>query len=216
MWCDSGLVRRAALSATVVLMIASSGCILSSDDEKKKSNDGGFRYLPRTSPENVLDNLASAYRNRDVDAYVDQLDPDFLFEASAADHEIDFDYLSYDQDVTATANMFENVDAIHITLDHDGAVPSDRATYPPEEGYMKILVPAVRIDVLSRIRDEASGELITFRISGDPAVFIFGPDPSKAPVEYRLVYQQDLFTGRLAGHGAGDLAASASVAGGLR
>ena len=190
---------RTALFWALALSVAGTGCIFSSDDEKKKADDdGGFEYLPRTSPENVIENLEASYRNRDLDGYVDQLDPEFVFAATDADVEVDFDQLSYDDEIATAENMFDNVDAITITLDHSGAAPSDRAEYPPEDGYLKLLVPSVRLDVLSRFRDEASGERITFRATG-PALFIFAPDESTTPTEYRIVYQQDLFTGRLAG-----------------
>ncbi len=190
--------RSFVLTVLAIGVLTATGCLFSPEKKSDPPTDPGGTYLAPTSPENVLHNLEEAYRNREIQRYTALIADDYVFEASEADLEVDFDYLNYDQEIETHENMFRNVDNITITLDHNGAVPSDRAAYPPEDGYMKILVPAVRIDVLSRIADETSGELITFRVNGDPAVFIFEPDFTKTPTEYKVVYQQDLFTGRLA------------------
>ena len=85
--------------------------------------------------------------------------------------------------------------AIDIDLKSDEAevTDSDHIDYPASQGYRKILVNPVTINVETRIE----GELWTLKVENDAAKFIFKPDRTDDPTTYTLIYQQDLHTGLL-------------------
>lgn len=144
------------------------------------------QLLDPISPENVLNNLAFAYENRDYDAYVDALDEGFRFVPSINDTIDEFDR---DEDLRSTENMFNNVDDVSLRLIHQAAVPSDRQEFPAEDGYRMILVSNVNLRVDTR--DFSQGSRLILVVTGDPATFIFKPDTTTTPVEYRIALQQD-------------------------
>jgi len=172
-----------------LLLVLGLGC--SDDDDKMSAPEPSPEYAERTSPGAVLENLALAYRLRDIDAYTDQLDSGFVFIPNPADPEVFFDELRFVDDVLGTRNMFEHVDNISLDLTYapGEGTPSDFAEYPAADGYRQILVQSVRMDVTTR--ELIGGEPLILQVAGDPATFIFKPSVSGADTTWRIAYQQD-------------------------
>lgn len=177
------MARRLLTAAAAAMLALGTGC--SKDDAEVMAPEAPT-YLAPTSPENVLFNFTLAYNNRDLDAYVDALDPQFLFIPSMDDEMDEFDY---DADLQSTGGMFDNVEAITLRLTHDASVESDRAEFPAEDGYRKIDVS--HVDLRVETEDFTQGDRLILEVRGDVATFIFAPDPTQDPPTYRIVLQQD-------------------------
>lgn len=182
--------KRFIAHAILAFALPLTGCGLFAPEEAPPQPPPPPRtVLPPTSPENVLNNLAFAHENRSWDEYVDALSPEFLFVPSDADQQEGIEPFDYDEDIQSTENMFNNVDSIELQLTHQASVPSDRLEYPAEDGYRMILVS--RVNMLVQTRTITDGEVLYLQIGGDPATFIFEPDLTQTPVEYRIRYQKD-------------------------
>jgi hypothetical protein len=171
-----------------VAALLSTGCLFDPKTKEGPGEDDGGSYLPPTSPENVLANLATAYRFKEIDPYDRVTHDDFVFKPSLDDDEITFTELNERDDFHSTKNMFTDVISIDINLESSGPTPSDLPLYPASEGYLRVLVPQVFISVETQI----DGEMWTLKVEGDPAKFIFAPDFSVSPTTYSIIYQQDL------------------------
>jgi hypothetical protein len=184
------ITQRAGILGTLMLGLVLSGCSLfSPEDAPEPEPEPPAEFKPRTSPENVLFNLALAHERRLIDAYRDQMDPDYVFVPSPNDPDVTFTELAYNEDQESTENMFDVVDQIDLTLTHPAPIPSDFEGYPGEEGYRLIQVTSVNMRVVTR--EIIDGEPLILLVGGDPAKFIFKPDSTQTPVTWRIVYQQD-------------------------
>ncbi len=62
-----------------ILLLAAIAACLTGCGSEETTRPAGEPYLPRTTPENVIENLIRATERRDFSAYRDQLDPRFEF-----------------------------------------------------------------------------------------------------------------------------------------
>jgi hypothetical protein len=156
------------------LVIACGGCKSSSRPEPSP-------YLRQTSPENVLANLQTAYRARDIDAYSAQLAADFRFEFAPddlGDTGIPPDgTFTFVQDSLSTRNMFTNefiereedrVLDVRIRLQYGNAVAD---TLPGHEGWRYILIQNTFLEVEQQGSTDTG--TITLQVNGAQADFYF-------------------------------------------
>jgi hypothetical protein len=90
---------------SVGMLLELSGCPFT----PKKSDgddDGDDKFLLRTSPENVLENLKRCYKQREVAEYESLLAQDFTFQPSEEDDEIP-DQWGRNQEIAIHTNMFD-------------------------------------------------------------------------------------------------------------
>lgn len=149
---------------------------------------------PPTSEENVLRNLETAHRFKNIDYYDGTLHDDFVFVPNGADPDIDFERLDRVQDRESTLNMFAQVDDIDMNLVFGIPVESDVFGYEGDE-YSKVEVTNVTLRV--QTREGAAGDPLIYLVEGDVARFIFKRDESATPNTYSIIYQADLGSARL-------------------
>jgi hypothetical protein len=107
------------------------------------------KYLPQTSPENVVNNLMASYERREIDRYAALLDPTFIFKFQQADIPPDLprDYWNRDEDSTGTGALFgatEEVSQIMLDL---GAYASEDAGRIDEPGTKRIRLTHAKLEV---------------------------------------------------------------------
>jgi hypothetical protein len=143
-------------------------------------------YLPQTSPANVLQNLQTSYKNRNIDEYTKLFATDFTFVFNPLDPEVP-DHPNPPSwglvdEIEATKNMFTNelVTKIELTSYVLG-VPekADSLYYGPRA--WKVQVNEANLQVATRTAD---GDLLTYLVQGTTEVFFFREEPTK-PIEGR-------------------------------
>jgi hypothetical protein len=124
-------------------------------------------YLEPTSPENVLENLITAYRRKEIDEYAKLLGPDFIFKFQDVDvQDIGLDTWNRDQDITGTGGLFGSplVKEVRITLTYDPSTVSG-------EMFANVVgeVRTIRINPTFLDVDQIGGEKAgtTYRVDGD-------------------------------------------------
>jgi hypothetical protein len=164
-----------------------------SDDEPTKPDRPPI-YLPRTSPENVLENLATAHRRMDINGYDAQFHEQFRFLVSPYD-DIGVEYFDRIQDHESTERMFDNIDDVEIALANTGSVPSESADpeYSAATGHRQISVPSAFLQI--QTREMQGGEPVFLMVPGHPHRFIFRPDSTANPATWTIVLWEDQNTG---------------------
>lgn len=182
MWKGIALVGAAV--ALVLIGISCSDYLLEPAQETKREAPA---YLPPITPENVLANLQTAYRNKDLTAYAACLHQDFAFIPDPND-KVGFASLDREADLRSTAKMFASVAEIQIELTHGDAVAStlDRP-YSDKDGCLMIEVPNVWIRIVTGASED--GEPIACQVDGKQAVFVF---KAGGGTQYQIVRQQEL------------------------
>ncbi|MCP4229472.1 MAG: hypothetical protein GY771_04915 [bacterium] len=109
-------LRIGLIVLAIAVAFAGAGCIFGTDDRGIQ----GEKREP-TSPENVIYNLERSYNEGDIQLYKQCLSPNYTFYFNPSDVGIDVDgYIipsswGYEEDWTATQNLFEN--AYSVTMD---------------------------------------------------------------------------------------------------
>ncbi len=118
---------------TVVLCLIASGLSCSDDKDTICNGEDEDLFLPRTSPENLLDNLLLAYEHRDHAQFDSLLDEEFVFYFAEEDHDIGKQLLKA-AEIPIHEGMFhaEMIQALDlsftagdITLDEEKTTPED-------------------------------------------------------------------------------------------
>lgn len=107
------------------------------------------KYLPQTSPENVVNNLAASYERREIDQYGVLLDPQFIFKFQTADipSDLERDYWNRDEDSTGTGALFSaanEVNAIYVDL---GAFTVEDSIRVDQPDVKRIRLTHVKLEV---------------------------------------------------------------------
>jgi ketosteroid isomerase-like protein len=122
-------------SVVVLAILGMATLTLSCSDDKSTNSNGGEQdsYLPRTSPENLLENLLLAYKHRDVAQFNSLLDEEFVFHFSEEDQDIGVRLLRaaeipihdamFGPDYIQNLTLSYHVD--DITLDEERTTPAD-------------------------------------------------------------------------------------------
>ncbi len=118
-------------------------------------------YLPQTSPEYVLENLAASYERHEIEEYAKLLDPTFIFKFQQADIPPGLlrEYWNRDEDSTGTGALFntDEVSSIHVDLGAFTVVDDDRLAEP---GAKRIRLTHVKLEV-----EQVNG--VTLLVQGD-------------------------------------------------
>ncbi len=139
------------------------------------------RYLPPTSPANVLANLQAAYADRNIGQYRKLFTEDFTFvfnplDPEDPDHPTPASWGLVDE-LEATQNMFEDelVHEVELTGYRMG-VPqaADSVFYGPHA--WKVRVDETNLQVATRTPD---GDLLTLVVQGTTEMFFFREDPTR-------------------------------------
>lgn len=167
------------------IALSLSGCLFSPDKDPPKT-DEPVVFLPQTSPENVLENLITAYEQQNYDEYVKLFDETFFFafdpvdvEKSGGDIPIEW---GKDDDIRSTRNMFDEPLVEKVTLDFviddpEPATSADEQRHTFPLGTMKVTASEVELQVDTR--DPEGGENIIYEVSGDQAIFFLYPHPTE-------------------------------------
>ncbi len=184
MW--KGISAATATVLLVVVFISCSERVMGPEPTAKRS---GPEYLPPTTPENVLENLQTAYEEKDIDGYAACLDPDFVFVPSRSSG-MGSSTLDRAEDLQSTRRMFEAVDDIRITLTHGRSTSSTMEhPYAEEDGHRVIDVSNVWIRIVDS--DATQDGPLVHEVNGDQARFVFRPIGGTSPIEYQIVCQQE-------------------------
>jgi hypothetical protein len=127
------------LVVVVLWGLVGAGCADKVTDSGRSPN-----YRPRTSPENVTDNLAEAYEARDVEAYARLLAPEFRFYFQSRDVPPDLgrDYWIRDEDLSHTGSLFSAGEVKEIGVDLSYGPATDPTELDKASGTKKIHVTA--------------------------------------------------------------------------
>lgn len=116
----------------LVPIVAGAMSILSACGEDDIVEPPRSEYLALTSPENLVENLQTAYRKQNIEEYAKLLAPEFRFKFQSVDaSEIGLEYWNKDQDSTGTDALFRTPLVSDIRID----LPHTRAQDPTEVGF---------------------------------------------------------------------------------
>ena len=173
---DARLVWIAAMLALIP------GCLFSPDKTKPKTG-GDEIYQLRTTIDGVMNNLMVSYEKREIDRYSELFDQaGFMFVFDPTDVQTDPDIppnWDWNEEQNSTRNMFEAELVERIQIDFVRGAPtdpseSDRGERPFPSGTKKVTVTEVELSVDTR--DPAGGENITYKVTGDQAIFFLVQD----------------------------------------
>jgi len=148
---------------------------------------GGTPIKPLVSPESVLDNLAYAYEQRDIDVYEELLDPDFVFVYFDPERIEGIETVIVPRDgpsgdIERTRRLFRVFDEIRLPVFRVVEAGVDSTTTPPVE--------ARRVAFQLTLRDlDGDFSFESFEAAGD-ALFTIRRSPSDGL--WRLVRWDDL------------------------
>ena len=161
-------------------------------------------YLPDTSAANVLANLITSYRARQISRYIELLDHDaFRFEFSPVDraHDPTMPTIwSYGDESLATQHLFNDARASRVLLrfEKTAAVPATADDQLPSgpDGVSKVVLSAVHLEVHTQT---PSREPIEYLVNNDGAELYFREYPNElidGSPRWRIVYWRDKPSGR--------------------
>jgi len=135
------------------------------------------RYLEQSNPRNILQNLQTAYQNKNPDEYEKLLSLDFVFVFNPADvndpHNPTPPEWPRADEVRSTKNMFQSELVDDITLDwggEPGAAESAADIFPSFPECQKVTVDQVNLRVETR---KVDGEVWIYVVAGQRHVFYF-------------------------------------------
>jgi len=140
--------------------------------------------VPRdqSCPENVVENLAVAYRLQDFELYQRQLDPSFMVKFSSPIG--DMTGMTYEQDLLSTRQMFEGCSSIEFEMAYEKPVPSTLLEYPPDRGFWQVKIHSLRLRVTRK------GSEQTFVVSDNKSIVVLKDVSLTGVPDWRMVMQQ--------------------------
>ncbi len=177
--------------------------------------DPPSRYLPQTSPESVLDNLQTAYVQRDIAEYMKLLADDFRFYLDEGTRQRNSGlpvFWGRDQDSLATYLVFMSPDVtdIRIDLSFGPARPADEFGHP-DRVYIDVLDTFLEVDLRPA---PGNSEGLTLRIDAQHQRFFLRkgrtPDDTDSKTWY-IVEWRDYGQRGAPGHGGAGLAVENST-----
>ena len=158
------------------------------DPKEPADSSERLTYVAPTSPDAVLRNFVVAYEGLDLDGYAACLHPDFRFIPNPRDR-LGFEYLTREEDLRSTSNMFAEVSFITLELTYETDQPSDDVEFPARDGYRQIeAVAHLRVGMTGGPGDAP----VVMRVPGHGARFTFAVDEGQSPPTYRIIRQRDL------------------------
>jgi hypothetical protein len=154
------------LLAFLPALMAVPGC----KNDKKLTLPVEEKYLPQTSPANILSNLQKAYQTKDYDGYESLFSHDFYFmfdPAEVGQNGIPEQWSRADE-LTSARHMFADSTVKTITLNWAVGSPAPSDDVIPES--WKVRVDNARLSVNTR---NENNELFIFQVPGDTEVFYF-------------------------------------------
>lgn len=103
--------------------------------------------------ESVIENIALAYRTRDLELYEEQLDPSFVIGFPEPFPAVDGGVvtgLSFEQNMESVYEMFTDAYSLDFDMTYETAVPSEFDDYPASEGYYQVNVHNFNLRIDSR------------------------------------------------------------------
>lgn len=137
--------------------------------------------------ESVIENIALAYRTRDVELYEDQLHPDFVvgfFEPMQATDGGEVTGLSYEKNLESVVEMFADAHSITCDMTYETPVPSEFSDYPASEGFYQVNVHNFNLRIDSRRYDR---ELV---VANGQTVFVLKDFETAGRPDWKLVFEE--------------------------
>lgn len=160
--------------ATLVVAIVGIGCACTSQFRLSSAELEGPR--DRTAPMHVIENLAIAYRDRNLELYSQQLHPNLVVTLGGRFDEARSKQPGSDRDkeIAGAKHIFGLASAITCTFDCAAPMPSRRAGYPASGGYLEVRVRQLRMEITPA--DPRFAPMVV----KDSTVYVLGHDPNAA------------------------------------
>ena len=166
----------------LIVVLAIAGC---SGDKVASPHLSPEEPLPNNSEFNVLQNLALAFENRNLEDYEAGFDGSrfiFRFEVgeAARDPSIPSSW-NWEEDFASVQNLFENPAVSDIDLSFAIGVASpvrETGTYPSDWSTVSVS----EVELAIKTKSSTGGELVVHKVSGGEATFVFKPYPDE-PVD---------------------------------
>lgn len=167
-------------------IIAFTSVALACSDENRITSAEAESPLTPTSPENVLQNIAYAYRTLDFELYRDQFDPnlEIIFPPEIQAFMED---PSSEWDMMATENLFETADEIKFEVLFEPPTASTIDGYAGDAGFVEIKAHSILLDVKSSFTDGDN-----WVATDEEAILVMKKDTSMNPETFKVVYMQYL------------------------
>lgn len=175
-------MKRRTLFVMVAILVAA-GC----GTERVLRPDGSTvatTYRPSNLPENVIANLETAYRNRDIEAFARLLAPEFTFRFQPGDVPVvGRSSWGREEEIESTRGLFESerVENIEIRLEY---LPAEKTTEPGLEHTMRIRVDRAFLRVIEKS--------IVHEVPGHPQEFFLRRGHGNHPNQWVIVEWRDL------------------------
>lgn len=175
--------KRTRLVVAAVAFMIAAGC----GTERLVRPDGSTvatTYRANNLPENVIANLETAYRNRDIEAFAGLLAPEFTFRFQPGDvPAVGRSSWGREEEIESTRGLFESerVKNIEIRLEY---LPAEIATEPGLEHTMRIRVDQAFLRVIE--------ESIVHEVPGHPQDFFLRREHGDHPNRWVIVEWRDL------------------------
>lgn len=179
-------MRLGFLLLVPALLVVLTGCPWDPDKGDNPDPDPTI-YLPQSAPANCLENLITAYVDRNLDEYLKLFSEDFTFVFSPDDISQDPDIpvqwgLAEEQE--STENMFTSDIVDEIELNFTQSVADSAGDEFP--GTWKAIVSEVELRVFTRTED---GEPLTLKVSDGFATFYFKEFPEETASDGKTLWR---------------------------
>ena len=173
--------RVLAFACTIALF---AGCSNDASRVVHLSSDTIDAPQERSSPENVLENVALAHRLQDIELYKAQLAPTFALSFREVDlgEQGTRTGLSYDGDILSTTNLFETSEWIRYEMVYETPAPSTQPEFPAADGFREVRVHHINITIKPEFME---GPLVA---NNEESVYVFEVDPDSLGL-WRIAHQ---------------------------
>ena len=188
-------------SRVLIAILGLAALALSCSDDKSTNSNGGEQdpYLPRTSPENLLENLMLAYKHRDVAMLDSLLDRDFTFFFSEEDQDIG-DRLDREDEIPIHEEMFDPDRVEELILSYEiGEITLDEERTTVQDSIYVATVESVYLFVLCPPPWDLHGDLLEFELEHGRERFWFRKvswvDPGSRKPIWKIIEWRELSGG---------------------
>jgi hypothetical protein len=139
------------------------------------------------TPESVIENIALAYRTRDLELYEEQLDPSFVIEFFESMPAVDGGVvmgLSYEKNMESVSEMFADAYSLTFEMTYETAVPSEFDDYPASEGYYQVNVHNFNLRIDSRRYERV------LVVANGQTVFVLKDFGTAERADWKLVFEE--------------------------